>query len=142
MAVKQLSVYLENSKGSVYPIVKILSDAGIDLRSICIADTEDYGMLRMLTSDSARGAELLCEQGYHAHSREVVAVAIPDEVGGLTKLLLILSEHDLNLEYMYSIINSQKGNACMVLRVDDNEKAEKVLSENGVKVLTEELVKG
>ena len=138
MAVKQLSVFAENRKGSLQKITEALAEAGIDLRSICVADTEDYGILRIITDNTEKAARVLKENGFTAAVKSVVGVAIPDVPGGLSKVLGILFDADINLEYMYSIINARRDQALMVLRVDDNDKAEKVLEENGIGLLTEE----
>lgn len=138
MSVKQLSVYLTNSAGSLVKITDALAGEGINLRSVCIADTEDYGILRLTTSDTDRAYGILRNEGYPVRVRRVVAFSCPDEVGGLSRVLGCFEAAGINIEYMYSIINSEKDKAYMVVRVDDNEKAEACLIENNVELFTEE----
>lgn len=137
MAIKQLSVYAENSKGSLAYITKVLADAGIDLRSLCIADTKDYGIIRIVADDTEKAHEIVKASGLTSNMREVVAIAIPNETGGLNKVLEILSDNEIGLEYAYSLITAKADSAYIVLRVDNNDKTEKVLVENGIRVLSE-----
>jgi len=137
MAIKQLSVLAENEKGSLKKITGALKENGIDLRSICVADTENYGIIRIVADDTKKAEKALSEAGFTAKTKEVVAAAIPDRPGGLDSILSLFDDNGIDLEYMYSIISSHKGDACMVLRVDDNEKAEKLLADNGIRVLNE-----
>ncbi|MBR4767409.1 MAG: ACT domain-containing protein [Lachnospiraceae bacterium] len=142
MAVKQLSVLAENRKGSLKRVLDVLSEANVDLRSIMIADTEEYGIFRMITSDTEKAAKVLRNAGFTASYREVIATAIPDKPGALNKVLALFDEAEINLEYMYSVINSNAGSAYMVFRVDRNEEAERVLTANGIEILTEDKLRG
>ena len=130
MAVKQLSVLAANKKGSLKEILNVIANAGIDLRSISVADSERYGIFRMIVNDPDGAVKALSEAGFTSRTNEVVAVAIPDEPGSLLHLLTVLENADINLEYMYSVINSEAGSAFMVLRVDDNVWTEEVLKES------------
>ena len=141
MAVKQLSVLAENKKGSLKEILGVLAEAGIDLRSISVADSERYGIFRMIVNLPDEAVKALSEAGYTSRTNEVVAVSIPDEPGSLLHLLKVLENADINLEYMYSIINSKAGSAFMVLRVDDNNWTEEILRREGIELLTEETLK-
>ena len=138
MSVKQLSVYLTNRAGSLVRVTDMLADAGINLYSVCIADTEEYGILRVTTNDTDRAYEILKAEGIPVRVRNVVAFSCGDEVGGLSKVLRYLDEADINIEYMYSIINSEKDKAYMIMRVDDFEKAEGVLKLKNVETLSED----
>lgn len=138
MAIHQLSVYAQNRKGTLGDVVQVLSDAGVDLRSICVADTETFGILRLIVDDNDKAFKALREADFMVRIREVVAVSLEDRPGALAEVLRFLADADINLEYMYSIINSEKNRAFMVLRVDDNEHAERVLSEKGIQILSEE----
>ncbi|MBO4410850.1 MAG: ACT domain-containing protein [Lachnospiraceae bacterium] len=138
MAVKQLSVLAANKKGSLKEILNVIANAGIDLRSISVADSERYGIFRMIVNDPDGAVKALSEAGFTSRTNEVVAVAIPDEPGSLLHLLTVLENADINLEYMYSVINSEAGSAFMVLRVDDNVWTEEVLKKEGVELLTGE----
>lgn len=135
MAIKQLSVYLENKQGSISDITDILAENCIDLRSMCIADTSEFGILRIIAENVEAAAKLLNEAGHTATVREVVAFAVPDEAGGLARVLRILDESGVNMEYMYALLTNEVGKAYIVMRVDDNKKTESILTENGIEVL-------
>ena len=138
MAIKQLSILVDNKQGTLAQTVSLLAEKGIDLRSICVADTEDYGIVRMITNRPEEALEVLFEEGFTARLTDVIACSCPDEPGGLSRVLNVLDENGINMEYMYSIINNVADQAYMVIRVRDNESAEKVLRENGVRVFGEE----
>ena len=139
MAVKQISIYLANRSGELAKVTKIISDAGINLRSMCIADTERFGVLRVIADDPEKANEVLKAAGETFRIRNVVAFAMPDRAGGLTEVLSVLAENDINMEYMYALITGKdKDKAYAVMRVEDNEKTERILRENGIEVLCEE----
>ncbi len=134
--IRQCSVLIRNEQGSVYDVTKILAEAGINLKSMMIADTADYGVMRIIADDTEKAAGLLREAGYTARVKEVVAAAVPDRVGGLCSMLRILDENGINMEYMYSMITGSSSEAYMVMRVDDNETTEKVLAEGGIRLIS------
>ena len=138
MSVKQLSVFAENRNGSIYEITKNLSDAGINLRAFSIADTQNYGILRLIVSDPRAAALALSNDGKIVSVTDVVSVQIPDEEGGLTELLRVLSEADIAVEYLYAFVAARGGHAYAVVRVEDNAKTEAILTENGFTLLTDE----
>ena len=139
MAVKQISIYLDNRSGELAKVTKLLSDAGINLRSMCIADTERFGVLRVIADDPAKADEVLDAAGETFRIRELVAFSMPDRAGGLSEVLSVLAENDINMEYLYALITGKDRNkACAVMRVEDNEKTERILRENGIEVLSEE----
>jgi hypothetical protein len=138
MAVKQLSIYVENKRGSLADITKAIADAGIDLRALSLADTKDYGILRVLCDDPDRAFLLLKEQGMTVSARDVLAFAVPDVPGGMSTIIAELSEGDINIEYAYAATNRDENNAFVIMRVSDNDKAESILREHGVKILVKE----
>ena len=138
MSVKQLSVFAENRKGSIYEITNILSAAEINLRAFSIADTQNYGILRLIVSDPRAAALALSEEGKIVSVTDVVSLRIPDEKGGLNELLRILSEADISVEYLYAFVASHGGSAYAVVRVEDNAKTEAILAENGFALLTDD----
>lgn len=139
MAVKQISIYLDNRSGELAKVTKLLSDAGINLRSMCIADTERFGVLRVIADDPVKADEVLKAAGETFRIRELVAFSMPDRAGGLSEVLSVLAENDINMEYLYALITGKDRNkACAVMRVEDNEKTERILRENGIEVLSEE----
>ena len=138
MAIRQLSVFVENKKGSLHEITDVIAKAGIDLRSMCIADTSDYGIVRMITDDPVRAQKILEEAGHIANVREVTAFAVPDVPGGLAQVLDMLEDNGVNIEYLYALVTRNVGKAYAVARTDFPQKAEKVLTENGIELLDED----
>ena len=137
MGIKQVSVFVENKKGSLHEITDLLAKANVDLRSMCIADTSDYGIVRMIADDAERAQKVLCEAGHTANIRTVTAFAVPDEPGGLAKALNLLESNGVNIEYLYALITTATDKAYTVMRTDDTEKAESVLAQNGIELLDE-----
>ena len=137
MGIKQVSVFVENKKGSLHEITDLLAKANVDLRSMCIADTSDYGIVRMIADDAERAQKVLCKAGHTANIRTVTAFAVPDEPGGLAKALNLLESNGVNIEYLYALITTATDKAYTVMRSDDTEKAEKVLRESGIELLDE-----
>lgn len=137
MGIKQLSVFVENKKGSLHEITDLLAKANIDLRTMCIADTSDYGIVRMITNDTMRAKQILDDAGHAANIRTVTAFAVPDEPGGLAKALNLLESNGVNIEYLYALITTATDKAYTVMRTDDVEKAEQVLAQNGIELLDE-----
>ena len=138
MGIKQVSVFVENKKGSLHEITDLLAKANVDLRSMCIADTSDYGIVRMIADDAERAQKVLCEAGHTANIRTVTAFAVPDEPGGLAKALNLLESNGVNIEYLYALITTATDKAYTVMRSDDTEKAESVLLKSGIELLDEE----
>lgn len=138
MAIRQLSVFVENKKGTLHEITDVLAKSGIDLRSMCIADTSDYGIVRIIASQPDRAKEILNNAGHTANVRNVTAFAVPDQPGGLAKVLDILEENGIDIEYMYALVTKTVGKAYAVMRTNDEGKAEKLLCENGIQLLDEE----
>ncbi len=137
MGIRQLSVFVENKKGTLHEITDVLAKAKIDLRSMCVADTSDYGIVRIIANEPERARDALAEAGHTASVRTVTAFAVPDVPGGLAKVLSLLEANGVNMEYMYALITSTAGKAYTVMRTDDPEKAEQILSANGVELLDE-----
>ena len=137
MAVRQLSVFLENKKGTLHDISTVLANGNINLRSMCIADTADYGIVRIIADDPDRAKEVLNAAGHVASIREVTAFAVPDAPGGLSKVLSILEENGVDIEYMYALVTKEAGKAYAVARTNDDEKAEEILKANGIDLLDE-----
>ena len=137
MSVKQLSIFAENRNGSIYEITKILADAGIALRAFSIADTQNYGVLRLIVSDIKAGYEALSNAGKIVNVTDVVGVEISDANGGLCELLHVLAKDEISVEYLYAFVAPTAGKAFVVLRVADNDATEKLLSAAGFTLLTD-----
>ena len=140
MGIRQLSVFLANKKGSLHEISDIIANAGVDLRSMCIADTSDYGIVRMIADDPQKAADALVAAGHTANIRTVTAFAVPDVPGGLSKVLCILEENNVDIEYLYALVTTNKDKAYAVMRTDDSERTEKLLLEKGVELLEEDQI--
>ena len=135
MAIKQISVFLENKPGQLDAMTKILADAGISLRALSLAETKDFGIVRMIVEDVYQTATILKDHDYISSMTPVVAVQVPDVVGGLHNVLTALTAQKVNLEYMYSTLAGQEsGSAYMILRVEDVKKAESALKKAGFKL--------
>ncbi len=135
MTINQISVFIENKPGKLAEFTDILSKNNIDMRAMSIAETPDFGVMRIIVNDSYNAACVIREAGYVFSITPVLAVAIPDEPGSLGQILNIMGKGEVNLEYLYAFTAPKKDWAYMVFRVQDNEKAIEVLSKNGVKLL-------
>ena len=132
MSVKQLSVFLENRAGQLAEITALLSKKGVDLRAINIAETADYGVMRIIADDARLAASVLSENGFILSVNEVTAVTVPDEKGALSRVLDLLAANGVDVEYMYSVFSRKNGSASMIFRVNDNEKLVEILKANGI----------
>ena len=136
MELKQLSVFVENKKGRLSEISKVLADNKIDIRAVSIADTTDYGILRIIVNKPDEAIIALKSNGITVQLTTVIAIAIDDQPGGLYSAVKILSDNDISVEYMYAFLNPTNNAACVILRVEDNEKAAAALNAGGIKLLT------
>ncbi len=129
MTIQQLSVFLENRPGQLCEVTELLAKNGIDMQALNIAETTDYGVLRLIVDAPEKTAALLREQGYIIRETPVVQAPVPDKPGGLNAVLRTIAEADIDIEYMYSVLGQQNGLAYMVFRVEDPEKLDSVLRE-------------
>ena len=134
MAIQQISVFVENQKGKLLGTVKTLAEAGINIRALSIADTKDFGILRLITSDNQEAMEVLSQDSV-VNTTKVIAAKMEDEAGALYKVLQILSDAQINIEYIYAFAASDTFGAYVVLRVSDVAAAQEILNENGVSTL-------
>ena len=136
MSVKQISVFLENRPGCLHEMTKALADANIDLRGLSLAETSDFGIVRLIVDDVMGTANTLRNAGFVASLTDVLAVEVPNVPGGLNKVLEILDGAGVNVDYMYAILGNKKSDtAYMIFRVNDNTKASSALSGSGVKIM-------
>ena len=138
MTIPQISVFLENKAGQLADITSILSDNQINMRAINIAETADYGVLRLIVDDASKASSILLEQGFILTMTPVVGVAVPDTPGGLSKVLGVISRAEIDVEYMYSVFGQRDGQACMIFRVADSDALTKILEANGIGTITGE----
>lgn len=130
MTLYQLSVFIENKSGRLSEIISILAEAGVDIRALSIADTTDFGILRLIVNDVDLAVKVLGENNMAVSKTEVIGIKLQDEAGSLAKVLTVLTENGVDVEYAYAFITHSKTNACVVVRVEDNAAAIRVLKEN------------
>ncbi|MBQ9903813.1 MAG: acetolactate synthase [Synergistaceae bacterium] len=139
MSVKQISVFLENRPGCLHEMTKALAEADIDLRGLSLAETSDFGIVRLIVDDVMGTANTLRDAGFVASLTDVLAVEVPNVPGGLNKVLEVIDGAGVNVEYMYAILGNKKSDtAYMIFRVNDNEKASGALKASGVKIMEPE----
>ncbi|MBQ6336385.1 MAG: ACT domain-containing protein [Ruminococcus sp.] len=138
MAIKQLSIFVENREGTLVTVTDAIAKSGVDIRAMSVADTNDFGIFRLIVTDVDKAKQALDEANAFVSVTEVVGVAVKDEPGALAKVVKLLADHNINIEYMYAFITVSKQYAYVVLRVADNAEAEKILAENGISLVTEE----
>ncbi len=141
MLVKQVSIFVENTTGRLADITGVLADHNIDLKASTIADAADFGILRCIVEDSEAVKKILNENGFNASISEVIAVSLENKAGGFHKVLKILADDKVGVKYIYSTIKSAEGEAVIMLKADDNDKAVKVLKANGIKLVSIDDVK-
>ncbi len=137
MAIKQLTVFVQNKKGTVVSVTDILSKNHINLRALSIAETQDFGILRLIVSDEKTAEAVLKENGYLIKVIDVIGVKIGDEPGKLSEALAVLDKEDINVEYLYAFMARTEKHAYVVLRVEDNVTAQKALSNAGFHLIAE-----
>ena len=137
MAIKQLTVFIQNKKGTVVSVTEILAKNDINLRALSIAETQDFGILRLIVNDEAAAEKVLRENGYLIKVIDVVGVKIGDAPGKLTAALDVLDKANINVEYLYAFMARTEKHAYVVLRVEDNEEAESILTSAGFKMISE-----
>ena len=137
MAIQQLTVFVENKQGTVVSITETLSKNNINLRALSIAETQDFGILRLIVNDNATAEKILKKEGYLMQITPVVGVKIGDEPGRLSEALKILDENKINMEYLYAFMARTEKDAYVVIRVEDNAAAENALTQKGFALVTE-----
>lgn len=140
MKLKQISIFLENRKGRLWKALNILGQANINIRTLSIADTSEFGILRMIVPDPEEAKEILEESNFVVKINDVIAVGVPDKPGGLDGILGVLNEADINVEYLYAFAEKQMENAIVVLRTEDIDAGLEALKGAGVTVLSPEEV--
>ena len=133
MTIKQLTIFVENKKGGLAEITDILAGGGVDMQAMSIAETKDFGLLRIIVNDAERALKILKSHDVLVKITEVLGVQIPNQPGSLANVLNLLSNSDINIEYLYAFLSNVGENANVVLRVSDNYKATEILTEAGYK---------
>jgi hypothetical protein len=135
MRVEQISIFLENKSGRLAEVTKILGASGVNIRALSLADTADFGILRLIVDQIDRAKQALKDHGFTIGKTEVVALEVPDRPGGLAEILRVLAAGSINVEYMYAFVQRSLENAIVIFRFDELDKAIEVLTAAGVRVL-------
>jgi len=134
MGIKQISVFLENTTGRLSEVTKTLAVANVNLRAISIADTADFGILRIIVDKTEQAVEALAAAGFTTRQTDVVAVEIEDTPGSLAKLMELFQQSQVNIEYLYASLEGQIGKAVVIFKLKDHEKGKKILCDNNLKM--------
>jgi hypothetical protein len=135
MKITQISVFLENTQGRLYDVCSLLGNNGINIRALTIAESPEFGILRLVVDDPAKTVGLLKENHFVASIADIVAVEVGDQPGGLAAILKTLSDNKINVEYMYGFVEKQTDRALLVFRFEEVDRALTVLKQNGISVL-------
>ena len=142
MKITQISVFLENRKGRLCDVCSLLGKNDVNIRALTIAETESFGVLRIVVDKPDVAIKILKKNDFVANVTDVAAVEIGDEPGGLAEVLTVLSDNNVNIEYMYGFVEKFSKNALLVFRFEDTGMAQKILMENGIKIVTNEEING
>jgi len=140
MQVEQISIFLENKSGRLAEVTGVLAKAGVNIRALSLADTADFGILRLIVNKTDQAKQILRESGFTVAKTAVIALEVPDSPGGLAGILSTLDKAGINVEYMYAFVQRSGDNAIIIFRFDELDKATRVLLDAGVRVLRAEEV--
>jgi len=135
MNVEQISIFLENKSGRLAEVMGVLFEAGINIRALYLADTADFGILRLIVNDTEKARKALKENGFTVEKTKVIAIEVPDKPGGLSSILDTIKDEGINVEYMYAFVEKSGENAIVIFRFDEPEKSIDVLRKAGVKIM-------
>lgn len=136
--IKQISVFVENKKGRLAAMTKVLADNGIDLISLSIADTTNFGILRCIVNDLNKAILVLRDNGFTVNTTDVIGIEVPDVPGGLYSVLEVLNANDISVGYLYSFVKKEHNNALIMMKTDDTDKAIKALKDNNIKMVEQQ----
>jgi hypothetical protein len=142
MSVKQISIFLENAKGRLAEVTRTLAREKVNIRALSLADTADFGVLRIIVQDPERCLSVLKAAGFVAQETRVIAVEVPDKPGGLARILETLDGGGINVEYMYAYVEKSRDNAVVLCKIDEEKKALEALAKAGVTTLSAEELAG
>lgn len=140
MKLKQLSIFLENKKGRLWKAINILGEAGINIRALSIADTSDFGILRLIVPEPENAKKILEDNNFIVKMNEVIAVELSDQPGGLASVLKILNKSDINLEYLYAFVDEKEEKAIVLLRTEDIDQLINVLKKGNATIVPAEYI--
>ncbi len=135
MKVEQISIFLENKSGRLADVATVLAKAGINIRALSLADTTDFGILRLIVNDTEKAKAVLKDNGFTVGKTEVVAVEVSDKPGGLAEILNVMKDNDINVEYMYAFVQKSGQHAIIIFRFDELEKAILTLQKANIRIL-------
>ena len=138
MNVEQISVFLENKSGRLAEVASVLASAGINIRALSLADTSDFGILRLIVNDNERAKAVLKDNGFTVGKTEVIAVEVADRPGGLAEILNVMKDNGVNVEYMYAFVQKSGGNAIIIFRFDEPDRALAMLTQAKIRILSGE----
>jgi len=140
MYAKQVCVFLENQKGRVAEVTRLLADEGINIRALSLADMPDFGVLRLIVNDRTRCVRALKDRGFVVQETEVIAAEIEDRPGGLSRIVEVMDREDINIEYIYAFVEKKENLAIVVFKIDDAARAAQALARSGVSILSEDAI--
>ena len=140
MKVRQLSIFLENRSGRLAEVTDILGKSGINIRALSLADTSDFGILRVIVEDTDKALQLMEANGFTVTITDVLAVEVEDKPGGLARVLNLLNSQEVNVEYMYAFMEKLTDHALLIFRIEDIDRAIEICREHGIKILSEKEV--
>jgi hypothetical protein len=141
MNIKQIAVFLENKKGRLAEVSRTLSAAGINIRALSLAETTDFGVLRLIVNDTDKATAELRKNGFVAQITDVIAVEVEDKPGGLARILNVFDTNNINIEYMYAFVEKRVANAIVIFKIDDKDKVHQALKAAGITVVTSDVLK-
>jgi hypothetical protein len=141
MKIKQISIFLENRKGRLYDVCRLLGEKDINIRALNVAETESFGVLRIVVNKPENAIKVFKDAGIIAKITDVIAIEVDDRPGGLADILKVLADEDVNIEYMYGFVEKSSDRALMVFRFDDVDKAAAILKKHNIRIVTEQSVR-
>lgn len=141
MAVKQISIFIENKEGRIKKAINTLAEENINIRALSIADTTKYGILRLIVSDNEKAIDALEKDGFIVKENEVIILAVPDKPNGLNSTLAVFDENGINLEYLYAFVSTKSDEAIVVMRLENMDQAIEALQDSDVSILDENDIK-
>ena len=142
MKITQISVFLENRQGRLYDMCSLMGNNNVNIRALTIAETESFGVLRIVVDKSELAIRLLRDNHFVANFTDVIAIEVPDKPGGLASILKVLAENDVNIEYMYGFVEKFSDKALLVMRFEDTDFAQQILAKHNVRVVAEKDIEG
>jgi hypothetical protein len=142
MKITQISIFLENRKGRLFDVCTLLGQNSINIRALTIAETESFGVLRIVVDKSELAIKLLRDNHFVANFTDVIAIEVPDKPGGLASILKVLAENEVNIEYMYGFVEKFSDKALLVMRFEDTDFAQQILAKHNIRIVASKDIEG